>query len=303
MKNKKLTTDEMITFEKIKPLETRLLFVDGHNLLFQMFFGFPKKIKNKQGKVINGTLGFVSTLLKVIRSLSITHCLVVFDKEQKLKNKELLSDYKANRPDWSEVAEEDNPFSQLDDIEKALKHLNIHYIFSDFGLEADDYINTYIKQLESSFDKIFILSKDTDFYQVASNNIFLINYSGKNTKILSDASIYERLGVYPKHYAFFKALTGDSADNIKGIDGVGKVIAKKIIDKHGTIEELFQNLSTLPKKLSVNLVGNKERLILNKQLISFEVSRKIKTLSSSLLQVNNVENANGYQILKTLEIV
>lgn len=303
MKQKNIEIDQLLTFEKRLPEQTRFLLVDGHNLLFQMFFGFPSKIKNGDGKVINGTLGFVSTLLKVIKNLNITHCLVVFDKEQKLNNKSLDTDYKANRPDWSEVAEDDNPFSQIEDIQKVLKHLKISHTFSDFGFEADDYINTYVAEHKALFNQIFILSKDTDFYQVVDKNIFLINYNGKNTKILSENSIYEKLGIYPKHYIFFKSLTGDTADNIKGIDGIGKVTAKKLIDAHPNLEELFANLNTLPKSLFEKLENSKEKLTLNQTLISFELSEKIKTLPSHLLQVQNYDTVNGYQTLKTLNIV
>ncbi|MCH5255604.1 MAG: flap endonuclease, partial [Lachnospiraceae bacterium] len=59
----------------------KLLLVDGSNLLFQMFFGMPARIVNEQGKAIQGTLGFVGALLKIIRRISPTHIAVLFDGE------------------------------------------------------------------------------------------------------------------------------------------------------------------------------------------------------------------------------
>ncbi len=91
----------------------RLLIVDGNNLLFQMFFGMPARIVNEQGKAIQGTLGFTGALLKIIRKTNPTHIAVFFDGEHENHRTALNSDYKANRMDYSEVPEQDNPFSQL----------------------------------------------------------------------------------------------------------------------------------------------------------------------------------------------
>ena len=93
----------------------RLLIVDGHNLLFQMFFGMPARIVNEQGKAIQGTLGFVGALLKIIRMVEPTHITVLFDGEHDNGRSSLNPDYKANRIDYSEISEEENPFSQLND--------------------------------------------------------------------------------------------------------------------------------------------------------------------------------------------
>ena len=89
----------------------RLLIVDGSNLLFQMFYGMPARILNKDGKPIQGTLGFVGALLKIVRRVQPTHLVVLFDGECQNERTALDADYKANRPDFSEMAEEDTPFS------------------------------------------------------------------------------------------------------------------------------------------------------------------------------------------------
>ena len=89
----------------------KLLLVDGSNLLFQMFFGMPARIANEQGKAIQGTLGFVGALLKIIRMVEPTHVAVLFDGETHNPRTDLDAGYKANREDYSEVEEEENPFS------------------------------------------------------------------------------------------------------------------------------------------------------------------------------------------------
>ena len=105
----------------------RFLIVDGSNLLFQMFFGMPARIVNKQGKAIHGTLGFVGALLKIIRRVEPTHMTVLFDGEHENDRSELNVDYKANRVDYSQGPEEETPFSQLPDVYTALDYLDIKF--------------------------------------------------------------------------------------------------------------------------------------------------------------------------------
>ena len=85
----------------------KLLLVDGSNLLFQMFFGMPARIVNEQGKAIQGTLGFVGALLKIIRMTSPTHIAVLFDGECENNRSTLNPEYKANRIDYNEVSEDE----------------------------------------------------------------------------------------------------------------------------------------------------------------------------------------------------
>ena len=94
----------------------KLLIIDGTNLLFQMFYGMPSRIINKDGKAIQGTLGFIGATIKIMKMAAPTHLVILFDGEHPNARTELLAEYKANRPDYSLVAEEDNPFSQIDDV-------------------------------------------------------------------------------------------------------------------------------------------------------------------------------------------
>ncbi len=92
---------------------SKLLIIDGSNLLFQMFFGMPSRIFSKDGKAIQGTLGFVGALIKIIKMTNPTHLVILFDSEQKNVRTEINANYKANRIDYSTVPNEQNPFSQI----------------------------------------------------------------------------------------------------------------------------------------------------------------------------------------------
>ena len=84
----------------------RLLIVDGHNLLFQMFFGMPSRIIGASGKAIQGVIGFIGAINRLSSIYNPTHLCVIFDGERENPRKNILEEYKANRPDYSEVPED-----------------------------------------------------------------------------------------------------------------------------------------------------------------------------------------------------
>lgn len=225
----------------------KLLLIDGSNLLFQMFFGMPARIVNSQGKAIQGTLGFVGAMLKTVRMVEATHVLVVFDGEHdKNPRCEMDADYKANRKDYSNVREEENPFSQLPDIYQALDFLGISYIETT-DCEADDMIASYALSFCENM-KIIICSLDSDFFQLICDNISVLRYRGKKTMICSTEYIIDKYDIYPAQYAFFKSLVGDTADNIKGAEKIGVKTASQLLRKFGTLENIISNAEKIERQ-------------------------------------------------------
>ena len=157
----------------------KLLLVDGSNLLFQMFFGMPARIMNKDGKAIQGTLGFVGALLKIIRMVKPTHVAVFFDGETHNPRTDIDEEYKANREDYSQVAEEENPFSQLPDIYAALNFMGIPFAETT-DCETDDWMAGYVKKYDT---EIVISSFDSDFFQLISKRVSILRYRGDKTVI------------------------------------------------------------------------------------------------------------------------
>ena len=247
-------------------MKSKLLIVDGSNLLFQMFFGMPSRIINKDGKAIQGTLGFVGALLKIIRMTAPTHAAVLFDGERENERKELDEDYKANREDYSLVSEEENPFSQLPDVYAALDHLGIKHKETE-TCETDDWIAAYVRAYGAD-NEIVISSFDSDFYQLISDNVSVLRYRGDNTVICTPDYIKEKLGVAPELYADFKSLMGDTADNIKGAEKIGKKTAAALICEFGGLEDIIKNAERI-KKTSVreSVIKSADRLRLNYRLI------------------------------------
>ena len=159
----------------------KLLIIDGTNLLFQMFYGMPSRIINKDGKAIQGTLGFIGATIKIMKMAAPTHLVILFDGEHPNARTELLAEYKANRPDYSLVAEEDNPFSQIDDVYRALSFMNIRHTEVQ-QVETDDVIASYAYTYGEQMP-IVISSFDSDFFQLINDNVKILRYRGKNTVI------------------------------------------------------------------------------------------------------------------------
>lgn len=244
----------------------KLLIVDGSNLLFQMFYGMPARIVNHQGKAIQGTLGFVGALLKIIRMVRPTHVAVLFDGECDNDRRQLDEDYKANRPDYSQIPEDDTPFSQLPDIYRALDHLQIAHA-ETADCEADDWIAGYALTCGKDAD-MTICSQDSDFFQLITDRVHILRYRGKSTMMCDRAYLLDKFGIQPEQYADFKSLTGDSADNIKGADRIGPRTAAQLLNQFSTLENILQNVNSVQKpSIRESLERNAPRLRTNYQLI------------------------------------
>ena len=244
----------------------KLLIVDGSNLLFQMFYGMPARIVNAHGRAIQGTLGFIGALLKIIRMVQPTHVLVAFDGECDNGRTALDENYKANRPDYSEMPEEDTPFSQLPDIYAALDELGICHKETE-NCEADDWIAAYAVQWGKCMD-VVIVSQDSDFFQLITERVSVLRYRGKNTAICDPAYIQEKLGIRPDRYASFKALTGDTADNIRGADKIGPKTAAELMNTFGNLQTMIEQADSIRKpSIRQSVIQNAARIRKNYDLI------------------------------------
>ncbi|MBQ8393943.1 MAG: flap endonuclease [Clostridia bacterium] len=246
-----------------------LLIVDGSNLLFQMFYGMPARIVNKDGKAIQGTLGFVGALLKMLRKIQPDEAVVLFDGESYNARTELDSAYKANRPDYSQMAEEETPFSQLPDIYAALDYLKIPHTETTV-CETDDVVAAYALRYGQE-RKIVISSFDSDFFQLITPNVTVFRYRGDNSVLCDGEYVRAKFGIEPFQYADFKSLVGDTADNIKGAYKVGPKTASGLLKEFGTLQNLLQNAESIRKERVRNsIIEGKERLKTNEKLIRLD---------------------------------
>lgn len=247
----------------------KLLIVDGSNLLFQMFYGMPSRILNKDGKAIHGVLGFVGALLKIVRMQAPTHLLVLFDGEHHNDRKDIDPDYKANRPDFSSIPEEETPFSQLPDVYAALDHLKIARMETTV-CETDDLIAAYALHYGKQM-QIVIASFDSDFFQLINENVCVLRYRGDNTLLCDNTYIRDKFGISPCQYADLKCLTGDNADNIKGANKIGPKTAATLLNEFGDLRGILEHVDSIKKpSVKASITEATDRLLKNQRLINLD---------------------------------
>lgn len=273
----------------------KIVLIDGHNLLFRMFYGIPAPIKNSKGKDIRGLIGFIGSLKKLVDEFKPYSLYVVFDSEtSKNSNLKIDKEYKANRIDYSNIAEEENPFSQLPLIKKGLDYLNIPYLEA-FNNEADDFIASIVSKPTNEYQYI-IVSTDSDFIQLVDDEVFLYVPRGKKSILYSKEEVIKKYNVTPEKYVIFKSLVGDKADNIKGVKGIGNITATKIL-KYNSIQEYILNNPDL--RFSNILISSKELIIKNQKLI--EMNKFIDTSEIIFQELSNtIYNSKTYQIIENI---
>ena len=250
-------------------MNRKILIVDGSNLLFQMFFGMPARIYNEEGVGIWGVLGFVGALLRIVRMTKPTHLAVLFDGEHQNDRVLLDDNYKANRVDYSEVDDEENPFSQLPYIYQALDYLGIAYAETQ-NCEVDDWISSYVRHYGDE-NEMVVSSFDSDFFQLLSRNVSILRYRGDNSIICTPEYLKEKYGISPMQYAEFKSMTGDKADNIIGAQNIGPKTAAALLNEYGTLENIIKSAESIKKRsVRAAILDNKERLIKNLKLIKLD---------------------------------
>lgn len=268
----------------------KLMLIDGHNLLFRMYYGIPSPIMNSVGKDIRGVLGFVGGLLKLANMEEYDKLFIAFDTETSTESRiEEDGNYKKNRVDYSLVPDEENPFIQLDYIYRALDYMNVEYLEVD-GYEADDYISSLCKLYGSTHD-ITIVSTDRDFLQLIDENITLYSPRGKMSIKFTPEEVKMRFDINPDQVIDYKVLVGDSSDNISGVKSIGPKTAVKILGA-GTLDEIMNGHVTIEDKLYRKLIENNEMIMKNKRLITMKDDIVIEEHDFSIKFDKNMKTMN-----------
>jgi len=243
--------------------QKRVFLVDAYALIFRGYYAFIKNPRiNSKGLDTSAIMGFMNSLLDVIKRERPDHLAVCFDKGGSVDRVELFEAYKANRDETPEAIKIAVPY-----IQEILKAMHIPIMVKE-GFEADDIIGTLSKQAEKEGYKTFMVTPDKDFAQLVSENILMYKPRfGGGYDIWGVPEIKEKFGVErPEQVIDFLGMMGDSADNIPGLPGVGEKTAKKFLATYGSMENLLANTHELKGKMKEKVEGAKELGLLSKQL-------------------------------------
>ncbi|WP_053976986.1 DNA polymerase I [Mangrovimonas xylaniphaga] len=241
----------------------RLFLVDAYALIFRGYYAFIKNPRiNSKGVDTSAILGFMNSLLDVIKRERPDHLAVCFDKGGSTDRVEMFEAYKANRDETPEAIRIAVPY-----IHEILKCMHIP-IMEKEGYEADDIIGTLSKQAEKQGYQTFMVTPDKDFAQLVSDNIFMYRpVFGGGYETWGIPEVKEKFEVNdPLQVIDFLGMMGDSADNIPGLPGVGEKTAKKFLAQFGSMENLLDNTHELKGKMKEKIEANKELGLMSKKL-------------------------------------
>lgn len=197
-----------------------------------------------EGMPIGMVYGFASTLLHILDQFPPDQIFVTFDTKEKTFRHEMDETYKAQR----EKAPDDF-YPQIPYIYELLEHFHIPVLALP-GYESDDIIGTIAHTMQKRKDtRVEIFSGDLDFLQLVNECVRLEKFNGSTPLPMGPEETRARFGIDPEQMVDFKAITGDSSDNYKGIPGVGPTNAAKLLQKYKTLQGIYDHLEELPGKL------------------------------------------------------
>ena len=243
--------------------QKRLFLVDAFALIFRGYYAFIKNPRiNSKGLDTSAIMGFMNSLLDVIKRERPDHLAVCFDKGGSKARVEAYPAYKANRDETPDAIKVAVPY-----IYDILKAMHIPIMVKE-GFEADDVIGTLAKKAEKEGFKTFMVTPDKDFAQLVSDNIFMYRpMFGGGYETWGIPEVQKKFDIErPEQVIDYLGMVGDASDNIPGLPGVGDKTAKKFLAAYGSMEGLLENTQELKGKMKEKIEGNKSLGVLSKQL-------------------------------------
>ncbi|MGC9598916.1 MAG: 5'-3' exonuclease H3TH domain-containing protein [Minisyncoccia bacterium] len=244
----------------------KLLLVDANSLIHRSFHALPP-FTGPKGEPTGAIYGVASILLKLWREERPDYAAALFDRPEPTFRDKMYAEYKAQRPPAPDAL-----ISQI---------IEAHKLFSAFGIptfevpgfEADDLIATFAEHFKKENDvQIVILTGDRDTLQLVEEEKIVVRTFNKgisDTTVYDEKAVREKYGLAPTQLIDYKALVGDPSDNVKGVPGVGPKTATELLQKFGSVKDVYARLasdSTLGSKLNTH----KKDMELSEKLVTLE---------------------------------
>ena len=276
----------------------KLFLLDAYALIYRGYYAFIKNPRiNSKGTDTSAILGFMNSLLEIIRTQNPDYIAVAFDKGGSITRSEMFTEYKSNRDKTPEPIIVAIPY-----IKEILKSMNISVLEKE-GYEADDVIGTVAKDAEINNFKVYMVTPDKDFAQLVSDNIFLCKPArmGNSMEIWGVDEVKDKFEVdSPEQVIDYLGMMGDSVDNIPGLPGVGDKTAKKFIKQYGNLETLLEKSYEITGKLGEKITDNKDLGVLSKKLARIILDVPIE-YSLSDFKISDPDNKSVMKIFDELE--
>lgn len=276
----------------------KLFLLDAYALIFRGYYALIKNPRiNSKGLDTSAVLGFMNSLLDVIKREKPDYLAVAFDNGGSQVRTELFPEYKANRDETPEAIRIGVPY-----IHKILEAMHIPIVELK-GVEADDLIGTLSKQAELAGFQVYMVTPDKDYAQLVTDNVFMYKPArmGNGIEIWGVDQIKEKFEVdHPLQIIDLLGMMGDAIDNIPGLPGVGEKTAKKFIKEYGSLEALLENTHQLKGKMKENIEANKELGLLSKRLATIITDCDVQ-FDPELFELNTPDAEKVEEIFQDLE--
>lgn len=254
----------------IKP---QLILVDGSSYLFRAYHAMPA-LTSSRGEPTGAIYGVINMLRKLRREYPDIPIAVVFDAKGRTFRNDLFAAYKAHRPPMAEDLQQ-----QIAPIHDIIRAMGLPLLCIS-GVEADDVIGTLATQATHQQLDTLISTGDKDIAQLVSPHVTLVNTM--TDTYLDRQGVVEKFGIPPERIIDFLALTGDSADNIPGVNGVGEKTALKWLAQYGSLEEIVAHAEEVKGRVGENLRVALPHIPLYRQLVTIKCDVPLTVTPQSL---------------------
>ena len=250
-----------------------LYLIDGHALAYRMYFaltavGGSQRWQTSKGEPTAGIYGFARELLRIIEQEKPEYLAVAFDVGKTFRD-ELFPAYKGTREKMP-----DDLSPQIKRIRQLVDVFNIPRLEME-GYEADDVLGSVARIAAEQGLGVKIVTGDRDLLQLV-NKRTVVYLAGDDQNYIKDEDVVKKLGVPPKQVVDYKALVGDKSDNIPGVAGIGEKTAIALIEKYGTIENIYNHIDEVENRWKTKLEANKANAFLSRDLAQIRTDLNIK---------------------------
>jgi DNA polymerase-1 len=230
-----------------------LMLIDGPSLVYRGYFALPP-LTTSDGTLVNAVFGFLQIVLRGMADLKPDYAMVAFDLGRPAFRFAAYPDYKAGRPSMP-----DDLRSQFPIVHEIVTRMGMPVLEVE-GYEADDVIGTLVKQATAAGVDTVMVSGDLDGLQLVDDHVRLLTTRmGVSATVVYDpARVVERYGLQPDQMLDYKALKGDTSDNLPGVPGVGEKTAISLLQEFGTLDSLYERLDEVKGKLRDRLAEHRD---------------------------------------------
>ncbi|MBC7512580.1 DNA polymerase I [Candidatus Saccharibacteria bacterium] len=274
----------------------RLVLIDGMSVFYRGYYAMPG-LSLPDGTPTGGVYGFASIAIEIIKKLEPDYVIVAWDKSKTAtsKRKEIYPEYKAGR-----TRPPDDFFAQIPLLHDLLESFGWPlYEMDDY--EADDIIGTISVEATQKGIDTCVVSGDYDMMQLLNENVHVyINKKGSDMMRFTALEFEEKYGVKLDQFVDFKALVGDSSDNIPGVRGIGPKAAQTLLAEYGTLDGIYEHLDELKGAQKTKLEANKDNALMSRELARIWCDAPVE-LDWKAADVNHTDLPAVAQKLKDFE--